>query len=53
MCCLHFFAKITLVLLYLNVVCNRLTPNEKGPFEKYTISIFHQILFDDAKGIAM
>jgi len=41
MCCLHFVARITLVLLILNVVCNRLAPHEKGPFEKtqYQISI--------------
>jgi hypothetical protein len=53
MCCLHFVARITLVLLFFNVVCNKLAPNEKGPFGKNTISNFHQILFDDAKGIAM
>jgi len=41
MCCLHFVARITLVLLFLNMVCNRLAPHEKGPFEKmqYQISI--------------
>ncbi len=34
MCCLHFVVRITLIFLFLNVVCNRLSPNEKGPFEK-------------------
>jgi hypothetical protein len=46
MCCLHFVARITLVLLFLNVVCNKLAPNEKGPFEKK-----HNIKFPMQRGL--